>query len=173
MSKSITPDEGAAGNARVLEKIDGLHGVRVQHASCSALRSFASDRGDMTMSTGIQVTFRRPQADVLTTMVRYEVAASFEGAKEDEDGLPEKADRIWEISLVICADWAVPEDADIPDVDARGFALGQGVMTSHPYARETVQSLSTRMGYPPATLDIIRSPWRGLDSVEVGGPEDE
>ena len=42
--------------------------------------------------------------------------------------------------------------------DLGAFAYALGVMHVHPYARETVQSSVSRLGYPPFTLDGILPP---------------
>jgi hypothetical protein len=87
---------------------------------------------------------------------KYEVTATRH--REDQ---PVKqsgsADPAWAVTCEIVADY--PGDADsLPEFKAEelnAFALLVGLMAIHPYARETVQSMTGRLGYPPFTLEML------------------
>lgn len=157
----ITKNEATAAIHRVLDSVRELRTVRVTHANCRAINQFP-DNQDVEIVSTVQVSFDC-EPGYIGTRVRYDVTAA-------PPDTTDKASRIWSIHLVLCADWMLAEGHEVPPSDATYFAIGQGVMTCHPYARETVQSLSMRMGYPPATIDIIRNPW-AEDELEINEPQ--
>lgn len=88
---------------------------------------------------------------------RYKVEA------KHEDGAA-----AWSVQLDLVGVWAIPEAA--PDFDGEAlssFALAIGTMTLHPFARETVQTEVSRLGYPPFTMEMITPPTGGNDDVEL------
>jgi hypothetical protein len=55
------------------------------------------------------------------------------------------------------------------------FGLVVGVMTLHPFAREVLQDVTGRLGYPPFTLDLLLSPLTGEDDdlISLGESQDQ
>jgi hypothetical protein len=90
------------------------------------------------------------------------------GVEPDSD-----SDPAWEIKASFLAThWLRPlEDgesgpAELTDRQLRAYSLMTGAMAIHPYAREFVQNMSTRLGYPAFTLPLMRRP------ADTAGPAD-
>ncbi|AXH48371.1 hypothetical protein SEA_FLORAL_39 [Gordonia phage Floral] len=163
MSKKMSLAEGREAMVRVLQEIQGLKAVRASRIECEALRPLPDSVEEAALVTDVKVSFHA-SPPYLATFVLYRVCATWGEADEFTDVAEE--DQAWRITLEFCADWEVSADAELASEDLRCFAVSQGVMTCHPYARETIQSASVRMGYPPATLDIIRNPLIGDGEIE-------
>jgi hypothetical protein len=156
MAETIKSAEGLEAAGRVLACINSLRLVRVTRATCEAIRPYVEEEPTQLL-TNVHVSFQlQRENNYLGTMVKYEVSAA--GVKPDGGDL-DVSDRLWTIDIEMCADWELVEDTQPTVEDIQCFAIGQGLMTCHPYGRETVQSLSVRMGYPPATMDLLRNPW--------------
>lgn len=81
---------------------------------------------------------------------RYVVAAEAEGS------------RAWSVEAQFVGEWRTEDGAPSFDREQlESFAYAVGMAALHPYARETVQTAVSRMGYPPYTLDMITSPALG------------
>ncbi len=163
MNKVIKSDEGLAATNRVLAIVKSLSTVRLARADCAALRPFGEGE-PVELTTAVHVTFHH-QPGQLITRVKYEVSAAPPKA-ETQDCDQSDTKPLWTINIEMSAHWELKPGAEPTSDDARCFAIGQGLMTCHPYARETIQSLSSRMGYPPATIELLLNPWAG-DEVEL------
>jgi hypothetical protein len=166
MTETIKSADGLAAASRVLACIGELRLVRVARAQCEGFRPYVEEEPTQLL-TNIHISFQLDRENrYLGTMVKYEVSAANVKSDDSDDADGGEPDRLWAIDLEICADWELLEGAEPTVEDVQCFAIGQGLMTCHPYGRETVQSLSMRMGYPPAAMDLIRNPWMGGE-VEI------
>lgn len=79
----------------------------------------------------------------------------------------EASESAWKLELELLGAWDLTEEVstDFSLMDYNCFALASGVMTLHPFARETIHNITSRSGYPPMTMDILISP--------LARPEDE
>ena len=150
----------------MIEKLDV---VRLARADCTALRPIAEGQ-PVELTSGVHVTFHQ-QAGELVTRVRYEVSAAPSRLNTEDDDRPDTK-AFWVINIEMSAHWELKQGAEVTADDARCFAIGQGLMTCHPYARETIQSTSSRMGYPPATINLLPNPWSQGD-VELTSSNDK
>ncbi len=167
MTERITAAEGVEGHRRVLAVVGNLANVRLARAECKAFRPIA-DGQEANLVSKVQIGFHVMSA-YLGTTVAYEVAALPPEANPHTQFTDADLKPFWTINIEVCADWELEEGAEPAAEDVRCFAIGQGLMTCHPFARETIQSFSTRMGYAAATLPIVRNPW-SVGDVEVQQP---
>ncbi|MFK4083581.1 hypothetical protein ACI2LF_05695 [Kribbella sp. NPDC020789] len=95
------------------------------------------------------------EAERLGVEVRYRIGA----VSESEEDQPE----VWSVSLRVLAEYVDQGEDEEKRLDefsaeeCRAFGLMIGLVTVHPYARELVQSMSGRMGYPPYTAEMLES----------------
>jgi hypothetical protein len=164
MTERITAAEGVEGHGRVLALVRNLANVRLARAECKAFRPIA-DGQEANLVSKVHIGFH-VMGEYLGTTVVYEVAALPSEADPDAQLTEAELKPFWTINIEVCADWELQEDAEPAAEDVRCFAIGQGLMTCHPFAREAIQSFSTRMGYAAATLPIVRNPW-SVGDVEV------
>lgn len=80
----------------------------------------------------------------------------------------------WSVKLEMVGTWSTDEGT--PKFDEEHltcFSIAIGMMTLHPYARETIQSAVSRMGYPPFTMDLMTAPTAGADDdvVEISAAD--
>lgn len=163
MKEQVDARAGRAASARVLALVEGLETVRVSELHCKALKSPESD--SLTLLTQIQVTAKLNGTD-LATLSHYRVFA----IDEDDAEEPTDENTVWRVETTLVAHWTL-SSPDVTAHDAQCFAIGQGALACHPYAREVVQSATSRMNYPPATIDLIFNPWHGDDPVTIDVPE--
>ncbi|WNG84302.1 hypothetical protein C6A86_011990 [Mycobacterium sp. ITM-2016-00316] len=142
--------------------------VRLDELHCQSFKPFEGD--SLTLVTRLGVSANLEGAE-LSTISRYSVFAV-----DDEDAdEPTPDNTVWRIDASFLAHWLLTSE-DVTPHDAQCFAIGQGALTCHPYARETVQSVSARMNYAPATLDLIYNPFHGEDDgteIFIEIPDDE
>lgn len=74
----------------------------------------------------------------------------------------------WAATVEHVATYRKSSDLELTQDQLNSFALVVGVMNIHPYARESVQSLVSRMGYPPFTMDLLHPIAARPDEDEVG-----
>lgn len=55
-------------------------------------------------------------------------------------------------------EYSLPEEADVEDEDLEAFGDISATFSAFPYARELVQSLTTRASLPPLVLGTLRAP---------------
>jgi len=119
--------------------------------------------GPLTVRQSIQVRGDQvEQTRKVRTIARYEVSAA----------LPESADSavdlVWEVIVELIAEYESP-DSEAPmftEQELAAISLVDGLATIHPFARETVQSTTARMGYPPFTLEAY-SPIQGDETGRI------
>jgi hypothetical protein len=88
-----------------------------------------------------------------------EALRSAEGDDGDEDADDVDEDRIvarFQTCLVLV--YSLDEATKFSDEELQAFGATTGLLTAHPFARETVASLSTRVGLPQLVLDVMRVP---------------
>lgn len=133
------------------------------HIEDIRLKSLSCDSSDVLMagpyevSTGISFRSALRDRRAVECWVRYTVEATAVQAEPDYE-----PSRAWSVQLELVASFERNDaEALIPEYSAdelQAFAFALGVMHVHPYARETVQSATSRLGYPPFTLDTILPP---------------
>lgn len=168
MKRTITPDEGRNGQLRVVNALDGLSVVRMSHLECEAHRPM-DDGAVASLVTQLGISGQQQPGGELVTVSKYQVTAM---PDDDESEELEESEAYWTVAVTFVAHWKLKEDAVVSDDDVHCFAIGQGSMTCHPYARECIQSATSRMGFPNATIDLLINPWVG-DGVEIDIPETE
>lgn len=133
------------------------------HIEDIRLKSLGCDSSDVLMagpyevSTGISFRGVLRERRAVECWIRYIVDAT--GAQAEPES---EAPQAWSVQLELIASFE-RNDAEkpLPEFSAdelEAFAFALGVMHVHPYARETVQSATSRLGYPPFTLDTILPP---------------
>jgi hypothetical protein len=79
--------------------------------------------------------------------IEYDLAASTEA------GQP-----VWHAAVVLHLEYHLVEGATMPDADALdAYASTAAPFAAHPFAREAVYSLTSRLGVPPFVLPTMRS----------------
>lgn len=154
MTRQVTVANLRAMAQRVLDHVH-IEDIRLKSLSCDS--SDVVMAGPYEVSTGI--SFRSSLRDRRTVecWVRYGVEATAGQAAADHD-----PSRAWSVQLELAASFERNDaEALLPEFSSdelQAFAFALGVMHVHPYARETVQSATSRLGYPPFTLDTILPP---------------
>lgn len=141
------------------------------------LRRLEADSGERPVegpySVSTELRFRGEQVDhrTIETISEYRVVCT--QADEAADA-PEDGTEVWHVECELRGSFLADEEKDLvpfgPD-QLNAFAMVVGVIHIHPYARETVQSISSRLGYPPFTLDGL-TPITALSDdslVDFGG----
>ena len=95
-------------------------------------------------------------ADAFTVTVDFSVTVHQHGA---EDEPPEDVARV---ALTLIAFYSLgsvgPEPDTFTDDEFRAFAESSGVFALYPYIRESVATLTARLGLPALTLPLLKSP---------------
>jgi hypothetical protein len=108
----------------------------------------------------------------MTPAVQYEADAAFfvldmayrvdvtEVQRDDEvEGEGEKFASL-SFRMAALYDLRVPDDSPRPTVsELDAYAKTMGTLALYPYAREFVQSMTSRMGLPPLTMSTLRLPY--------------
>lgn len=137
----------------VIRMLDGLDGVYINGVSSSARLPVISE--PLALENSIHTSGIR-DGDQVITISRYNISAE----TQPDDGTPSAT--AWTINFDVVAAWHLKADASAISDDAlHSFALGMGALTAHPYARSFTQTLTTQMGYPAATMEIIFNPLSG------------
>lgn len=154
MTRQVT-----VANLRALAQgvLDHVHieDIRLKSLSCDS--SDVQIAGPYEVSTNISFRGHLRDRQVVECWIRYGVDAT--AGEVDAD--PE-ARQAWSVQLELVAAFERNDGSELlPEFSAdelEAFAFALGVMHVHPYARETVQSATSRLGYPPFTLDMILPP---------------
>lgn len=133
-----------------------LQDIRLLGASCTSSNPITV--GPLVVNTQVQVKGEdRPEGEV-HSFARYRLSATLDA----EEPAP-----AWTVEIELVAVYAKGSEAKLSHDQVSAFALAIGVMNIHPYARETAQSLVSRMGYPPFTMDLIMPLTSGPDDQEI------
>ena len=163
MKVHISAEEGAAANQRVLISVESLADIHLVSLNCEARRPVSG--GNLTLLTEVGVNGVVDGRRLVTTS-KYRAWATDDDTDDGPDGTGVK----WLITASISVNWVLRDGAEVTYADAQCFAAAQGAMTCHPYARELIQNMTSRMSYPAATLDLAHSPWAG-DGIELNLPD--
>lgn len=165
MKAEVSVSAGRAANARVLAHVNRLETVRLAELHCKAHKSAIGDT--LTLLTQLHVRGELDGSDLST----YSLYRSC--AVDDESDVSTPENTVWTVEVAFVAHWTLIDTADLTPQDAQCFAMGQGALTCHPYAREAIQNATSRMNFPPATIDLIYSPWHGDGDtiVQVNVPD--
>lgn len=128
-----------------------LHDVRLANLSCKGTNPLLAGPFDVTTELQVAGSVNK---DGVQVSARYRVSSLSEADPERSEA--------WHVRLRFDAEfqWDAGADEDSPSFskeETRAFGLLVGLTTIHPYARETVQSLSGRLGYPPFSLELMES----------------
>ncbi|KJF21978.1 SecB-like chaperone [Rhodococcus sp. AD45] len=144
-----------------MSQIAGIHGVFTNDIRAEAHHPPLD--GPFILENNVNVMGQLSGDEMLVT-ARYVVTAT-----TDDEDYPETA---WTVDFKTIGVWELNSDAEgISHEALQSFALGYGVTTLHPYARETVQNLTGRLGYPGATIEILLSPMMGEEDIEIADPD--
>ena len=129
--------------SEVLETCD-LSDIRIQGASCSSSDVIAE--GPYAIDAQIQV-----KGVDLHEVAKVNAIAKYTVVATPESGGGEA----WRVEADIVAAYQKSADVHFDEDHLSAFAVAIALMSIHPYAREVVQSLVSRMGYPPFTMDLL------------------
>ena len=157
---SLTVGELREAAARVLNAVD-LRDVALH--SVSASRSAPGAVGPFTVTQDIRVRGDKSEdSTAVNSWAKYQVEAR--PSDMEVGGVP-----TWSVTVELVATYAInseqPEDFGADDLTA--FSTVIGLMTIHPYARETIQTVTSRMGFPPFTLALLEPISSGPDDEVV------
>jgi len=142
-----------------MSQIAGIHGVFTNDIRAEA--HLPPLDGPFILENNVNVMGQQSDQEMLVT-ARYVVTA----ITDNDD-----SDTAWTVEFKTVGVWELKSEAgEISHEALQSFALGYGVTTLHPYARETVQSLTGRLGYPGATIEILVSPILGDEDIEIADP---
>lgn len=154
MTRQITVADLRARAQGVLGHVH-IEDIRLKSLSCDS--SDVLVPGPYEVSTGISFTSGAKDRRTVECWIRYSVEATA-GEAEPDPG----PSRAWSVHLELVASFERNDvETLLPEFsadDLQAFTLAVGVMHVHPYARETVQSATSRLGYPPFTLDTFLPP---------------
>lgn len=139
----------------------------------------ADEAAQVSLSTDIQARAVVGDAGAFQTQVHYEVrgvvgpnTAANSASVDEADGADttQSDDGEREPVLLVVASWLIDyqlaDGQTADDEDLQAFATVSGTFAAHPYMREFVHGLTSRMGLPPLVLDVMRSP---LDTAAAAG----
>ena len=150
--------------------------VRVVQAEMVAHQMFAG--GTLRPRVEVMSTARQHGDDLLEVRAMYDVSAARaleqegpaeEGNEADLAAVDEEL--AWQVRAEFSASFDVAsDDPEHPTIfteaELAAFALGTGLMAIHPFAREFVQTSVGRLGYPPYTIEFLRSAFNAADEEE-------
>lgn len=138
-----------------------LRDVRVFHVDSTLDRLTAGGELGYTFEAELEVQYLTDTPAVIVDGT-YDVVLSRVEATEDEDAEPREGERVASINIKLAALYTVdriggkaPEFAD-SELDA--FARTTGMLALHPYAREFIANLTSRMGLPTLHIATARIP---------------
>ncbi|WP_426247120.1 hypothetical protein [Nocardioides sp. LHG3406-4] len=155
---------------RVLDHVH-IEDIRLKSLSCDSSDVLLA--GPFEVSTGISFRGVPRNRQAVECWIRYIVDATAGQADSDYE-----SSKAWGLQLELIANFERNNSEELlPDFSAdelEAFAFALGVMHVHPYARETVQSATSRLGYPPFTLDTILPPTAHPDDevIDLESAED-
>ena len=79
---------------------------------------------------------------------------------------PETSDR-WEVAVDVHGQWDLSSTEGLRALHAQAFVLAVGSMALHPYSRSHVQHAVVEAGYPPYTLEVLRSLLVTEDDIDL------
>lgn len=95
---------------------------------------------------------------VIVCMSRYSVSAeAVDRPSEDAEADQAGDEDSWSVVIEMHGMWTLAGEERPADDEAQAFTLAVGAMALHPYVRSQVQSSVTAAGYPPYSMDILRS----------------
>jgi preprotein translocase subunit SecB len=154
-----------------LAALSSLRDMRIFTGAFNFVR-FPGD--DLTFDLEVSPSARLDdEDDFFVVEVEYEVKIR----KGDPDPAEDKdAGTIANLEFTIAALYTLElRGATAPDdEELDAFSKSAAMLAVHPYAREFVQSMTSRMGLPPLTLDMIRIeyPRASNAATELGGDSD-
>lgn len=158
----VTVKELRERSSRVLEAVHDMNDVRLARLQCEANQPVTS-MGPFSVAVHLQVKtlIVDEQTPAIEVWSRYRAQAQAEPEGEISEGPP-----AWSAEFEIVGTWARMPDVPVDDGDLPSFGIAVGGTALHPYARETLQSIVGRLGFPPFTMDILPSPANlSLDTV--------
>ena len=128
----------------VLDEVD-LTNVRLRSLECRAAPRPVA--GPFAVDMDLRFSGQRVDDLLVESVSTYEVVCR---ARESDR-------EAWSVVCELVGDYRAVDDelSEFTDDQLDAFAMVIGVVQLHPYARETVQSASGRLGYPPFTLDNL------------------
>lgn len=161
----VSAQEGREAQARVLAVVDHLATIRLAELHCKAHKPVEGD--SLTLLTYLNVRGQLNGTE-LATASAYRVCAVDD---DSEESTPENT--VWTVEVTVMAHWNLTS-SEVTTEEVQCFAVGQGALACHPFAREIIQSETSRMNYPPATIDLLFNPWaHGVNSeVEIDPSSD-
>ena len=180
MTREATVGELREAASKVLREIE-LRDVRLIALQCVGANPVLG--GPFEVESDVRVRTVQSPAGAIQTFARYIVAAERKATRES-DGTGLELDRAeagsaspeiettdadesdddnpaaWMLTMEVLAEYVHPSGDDSTRFDGHeltAFGLLVGLMNIHPYARETVQTISGRLGYPPFSLKLIES----------------
>lgn len=136
----------------------------------------ADEAAQVSLSVDIQARAVVGDGGAFQAQVHYEVrgavgpsnAANTALADESDPAQSDAGER--EAVLLVMASWIIDyqlaDGQTADDEDLQAFATVSGTFAAHPYMREFVHGVTSRMGLPPLVLDVMRSP---LDTAAAAG----
>jgi hypothetical protein len=161
--------------ARPVEQNTDIWDVRVIHLH--ARSSNPAPLQPLVVQTEVEAMGRITDSDV-EVRCRYQVRAFPRPAENGEETWPAdlEDEPAWEVITELSALFSARDERpEFNEAQLSAFALSSGVAAVHPYARELIQDTVGRMGYPPYTLGVMKSPWERIEgaSVEVAGTRED
>ncbi len=134
---------------------------RVLINNLSAQAAFPPLDGPFELVNNVQIGAVQDETHVVTT-ARYDVGAIVEASTA----------AAWHMGCDVIAVWRMRDGADrFSPAALHSFALGMGLTTVHPFARQTVHETTGKLGYEPAVLDVVFNPLRGEGSIDISPSE--
>lgn len=141
--------------AQVLAAVETLYDVHATSFECES--HYPVLPGPFSVVTDIGLRGELDDDGGICVHSQYQLRAS----------TAEDSETAWTVSFELVGTWNRSTSEKFDAIDLNSFAIGYGVTTLHPYARETAQSMVGRLGYPPFTMDMIQSPLVAPEEDEI------
>jgi hypothetical protein len=93
---------------------------------------------------------------------------------EDTTDLGDDPPVAWQMEMELVASFITnPLIERFTEAQTAAFGRTTGLNAIHPFARELVHNMTGRLGYPPFTLELLRSAWHVDDDEDVELEVDE
>ncbi|WP_323095686.1 hypothetical protein [Intrasporangium sp. YIM S08009] len=163
MTTSVSVGELRERAARVLQAVT-LRDVSLHSISAKGANPHLA--GPFTVKQGINVKGEASEnGDGVQAWAMYQV----EAFPTSDEGHPDSssAEAAWSLNIEMIADYPFESGSGerFDREHLMAFSIIVGLMAIHPYARETVQNITGRLGYPPFTLEM-------LEPVSAGDDDD-
>lgn len=144
-----------------LNRATELKGIRLKSLHVEG-REFTG--GPMGADLNLNLDTSLIEDDRISVLSTYRVSAWPAGTGDDvATTRPPDVEDWWTVEVAFAADFALQHGWSMNEAHLSAFGSTTGALAIHPFARETVQAVVARLGYPPFTMGLLRANWSAGD----------